>query len=111
MFHSKVRQHALLGLRRPLVHGGAAQLPQLPDQQRLDLIGGFERAIGGVGEIEDALHSGQHLRLLAELPDELRFLSGELGTAEALLHPDFIGASGYICTFYSAEIFPFLAHF
>jgi hypothetical protein len=94
----------LLGLRGPLVHGGAAQLAQFLDQQRLDLIGGFERAVGGVGQVEDDLHPGRHLGLLAQLPDELRFLGGELRTADALLHPDFIGASGYICTFYSAEI-------
>ena len=62
--------------------------------------------IGGVGEIEDALQPGQHLRLLPQLLDELGFLRGELETADGLLHPDFIGASGCICTFYSAEIFP-----
>ena len=64
--------HARLGLRRPLVHGGAAQLAQFLDQQRLDLIGGFERAVGGVGQVEDALQAGQHLRLLPELLDEDR---------------------------------------
>jgi hypothetical protein len=48
---------------------------------------------------------------LAQLLDELGFLCGELGTADALLHPNFIGATGQICTFYSTEIFPSLAHF
>ena len=64
------------------------------DQQLLDLIGRFKRAVGGVGEIKDALQPGQHLRLLAQLLDELGFLCRELGTADALLHPNFIGATG-----------------
>ena len=64
------------------------------DQQLLDLIGGFKRAVGGMGEVKDALQPGQHLRLLAQLLEELGFLCGELGTADALLHPDFIGVTG-----------------
>lgn len=76
------------------MHGGVAQLTQLLDQQLLDFIGGFERPVGRVRQVEDALQPGQHLRLLPQLLDELGFLRSELGAAEVLFHPDFIGASG-----------------
>ena len=90
----EVRTHTRLGLRRPLVQGGAAQLTQLLDQQLLDFIGGFERPVGRARQVEDALHPGQQLRLLPQLLDELGFLRSELGVAAVLFHPDFIGASG-----------------
>ena len=104
------RTHARLGLRRPLVHGGAAQLAQLLDQQHLDLIGGFERASGGVRQIEDALLAGQHLRLLPELLDKLSFLRRELGAAAVRFHPDFIGVNRHACHFIPQKSFS-LTHF
>jgi hypothetical protein len=70
------------------------ELPQLLDQQRLDFIGGFEWPVVGVGQGEDALPPGQHLRLLPELLDDLDFLWSKFVAAEVRFHPDFIGASG-----------------
>jgi hypothetical protein len=87
------------------VQGGAAQLPQLLDQQRLDRIGGFERALGGAGQVEDALPAGRHLRLLPQLLDKLGVLCGEFGAAQVRFHPDFIGRNGHAWTIDAAEIF------
>lgn len=70
------------------------QLTQLPDQQLLHLIGRLEGTIGDVRQVEDALQPDQQLGLLPESPDELGFLRSELGAAEVLLQPGFIGASG-----------------
>ena len=76
------------------MHGGAAQLTQLLDQQLLDFIGGLERPVGRVRQIEDALHPDQHLRLLPKLLNQPDLLRGELKVAAVLFHPDSIGASG-----------------
>ena len=85
---------ALLGLGRPLVHGRMAQLAQILNQQFLHRIGRLEGTGGGVRQIENALHSRRHLRMLPESLDEVRFLGGEFRTAAGLFQPDFIGASG-----------------
>ena len=71
-----------------------AQLPQCLDQQRLHFIGGLERPVGGVRQVEDALQAGQQLRLLAQLLDDLGFLGGELGSRKRWFHPHLIGVSG-----------------
>ena len=67
---------------------------RLLDQQRLHRIGRLEGTVGGVRQIDYALHARQPRRMLPESLDELPFQGGEFRTAVALLHPNFIGASG-----------------
>jgi hypothetical protein len=99
-----------LGLRCEIIHAGAAQRPQLLDEQCLHLIGGLQGTIGIACELQDALEARPQLGMPAEPLEKLFFCRVELVAAcSFMLHPDPNATSGDICTFYSAEIF--LTHF
>ena len=86
--------HALPGPRRPLVHAGMAQLPQLLDEPRLDFIGSLQWPLCSVGEFQDAWEARQKLCF--------RWIK-RVFTVSFILHPDSIEASGCFCTFYPAK--------
>src|SRR5258705_8648172 len=83
--------HTFFGLGGPLVHGGMTQQSDLFNQKFLHFISSLERALGIASEREDALNARHHLRMLAELLDQLDFLIAELALdCFSLSHPNCI---------------------
>ena len=87
--------HALLGLRRPLVHAGVTQLAQFLDEPLLHFIGGLQWTVRSARKFQDALEARLQFGMLSQPLHELSFRHVELVTADHfMLHPDLIEESG-----------------